>query len=318
MYDFLRCLLLFATIQGCIGAVLLRSGPVDSNAYLAATIDHHARLDSTDSPRLILVGGSNWAFGIDSKTLEQQVGLPTVNMGLQAGLGRDFMLDEVLGRVRPNDIVVICFEYESLWGNYVNVAVLLQLLEHRPESISYVPWNYYPRILDEGLQYTSSVVRRSAHKMMGIDDAAPPPYRRDLFNAWGDMTGHWTLQSTYRPPDEPLAGKRIQPTQVTTPTERLNRFHEQCLHRGAKVVLFFSQVVAEEMPEDSETLRSINECLRELLTIPILNQPEEMRYPAELFFDTNYHLTPEGIRRRTELVSRRLIRWLNDDLKEKR
>jgi hypothetical protein len=313
MRAFTRQLFLFTAIQGCIGAVLLQAGPVDPNSYMAATIDHNIRLDSTASPRLILVGGSSCAFGIDSKTLEQQVGLPTVNMGLHARLGRDFMLNEVQDRVRPGDVVVVSLEYELLWGDNASGTLLLELLEQRPESIAYVPWHYYPLILDEGLQYISGLVRRSVNKMMSEIITTPPPYTRDSFNAWGDVVGHSTLPATYKPPDEPLGGKLIQPDQVIAAVARLNRFQEQCRHRGAKVVYFYPQVVAQEFSQDSETLRSINECLRETLIIPILNKPDEMRYPAEWFFDTNYHLTPEGIQRRTELVSSRLIRWLKDE-----
>ena len=55
--------------------------------YLAAVLEKDRLIRSTPSPKIVLVGGSNLAFGIDSKKIEDSLGLRVVNMGLYAKLG---------------------------------------------------------------------------------------------------------------------------------------------------------------------------------------------------------------------------------------
>ena len=62
---------------------------------MAAIIDKHAHADSIKAGKIILAGGSNLAFGIDSKQLEETLGMPVVNLGLHAGLGLHFILEEL-------------------------------------------------------------------------------------------------------------------------------------------------------------------------------------------------------------------------------
>ncbi|HPG73671.1 MAG TPA: hypothetical protein PLM49_05215, partial [Bacteroidales bacterium] len=62
---------------------------------MAAIIDKHKRIDSIKSPKIIFAGGSNLPFGIDSKMIQDSLHTPVVNLGLHAGLGLDFMLNEL-------------------------------------------------------------------------------------------------------------------------------------------------------------------------------------------------------------------------------
>ena len=99
MRIFITSVVSFIGLQMIVCFVLFMAGRnssfFDPNNYLASSIDKHYRLDSLGSPRLILVGGSNLAFGVDSKYMEQRLGMPVVNMATHAGLGMDFILSEV-------------------------------------------------------------------------------------------------------------------------------------------------------------------------------------------------------------------------------
>lgn len=57
--------------------------------YKAATIDKHCLLQQQPSPRIIFVGGSSTAFGIDSHYVKQKLKYNSVNMGLNAGSGAE-------------------------------------------------------------------------------------------------------------------------------------------------------------------------------------------------------------------------------------
>ena len=55
--------------------------------YLAAVLEKDRLIRNTASPKIILVGGSNLAFGIDSRAIEDSLGIHVVNMGCTRGLG---------------------------------------------------------------------------------------------------------------------------------------------------------------------------------------------------------------------------------------
>ena len=58
--------------------------------YDAALVDKVERLKSITEPKIILVGDSNVAFGINSKKIEEELGMPVVNLGLHGALGNAF------------------------------------------------------------------------------------------------------------------------------------------------------------------------------------------------------------------------------------
>src|SRR5258708_4132609 len=69
----------------------------DPNDYLGASAEKEKRENSISRPKIILVGGSNLAFGINSEIIEKEFKMPVVNMGLHAGLGLEFTLNEAIG-----------------------------------------------------------------------------------------------------------------------------------------------------------------------------------------------------------------------------
>src|SRR6266436_7071833 len=101
MQAFVRYLSCFLIIQACVcGGVLVlykryAAFTLNKTGYLAASIDKHHLLVQQPSPRIVFVGGSNLAFGLDSSEIERSLSYHPINMGLHIGLGLAFMLAEV-------------------------------------------------------------------------------------------------------------------------------------------------------------------------------------------------------------------------------
>ena len=90
------------------------------NDYILADLEKYNRLATILSPKLVLVGGSATAFGIDSSRLEKSLGMPVVNMSLHAAVGLKFMLYDVVERIANGDIVIVMPEYEQFCGKTAN------------------------------------------------------------------------------------------------------------------------------------------------------------------------------------------------------
>ena len=86
---------------------------VRDDNYLAAVLEKDRLIRTTPSPKMILVGGSNLAFGIDSKMLQDSLGIRVVNMGLYAKLGLRYMLAQVRPYIKTGDVVIVVPEYVS-------------------------------------------------------------------------------------------------------------------------------------------------------------------------------------------------------------
>jgi hypothetical protein len=93
--------ILFGAIQLGLFLALWQMAARNTDDYLAASLDKEYRLATLPGPRVVFVGGSNVAFGLDSAIIERWTGRRSVNMGLYVNLGLPFMLDEVRAGLRP-------------------------------------------------------------------------------------------------------------------------------------------------------------------------------------------------------------------------
>src|SRR4051812_20824293 len=139
---FIRNLTVFLVIQLFIWAGVLwvyaRHRPFRKE-YMAASIDKHRLLEQQPSPRILLIGGSNVAFGYDSPEIKRRLApYNPVNMGVHVGLGVDIMLGEVEPLLQPGDVVVVSFEYALFDDMYDGIGEVLFLdLEQRPADIRF-------------------------------------------------------------------------------------------------------------------------------------------------------------------------------------
>ena len=85
---------------------------VESDNMIYASIEKRNRIKNIDSPKMVFIGGSSMAFGLDSKVVEEKLGYPVVNMGLHAGIGLRYMVLEVAPYLKKGDIVIIGAEYD--------------------------------------------------------------------------------------------------------------------------------------------------------------------------------------------------------------
>ena len=159
----------FVALQALVLMGVYRLDVADSrNSYMAVIRDKIHRLRSLPSPKLVLVGGSNVAFGMDTPRLERELRLAAVNMGLHAGLGVGLPLRMVEPHLGRGDVVVVSFEYESLSGLTVRQgSQALHLIEHYRPAIRYLPPVKAKAVLDEAHLVAGGWARTALRRMTG-------------------------------------------------------------------------------------------------------------------------------------------------------
>ena len=315
---FLCNLFLFFLVQAAVFFLLLaRFNPDAEENYLAATVDKHRRLAQTRPPRVILVGGSNLALGIQSDRLEVALGRPVVNMGLAQGLGLEFMLNEVQAAIGSGDTVVLSVEYNLLTGEYDKLA-LEQVISYRPGNIRYLNYEQLTDLLiDHGLALFCELARRAIY----VDRSASLrfaekqfPYARHGFNQRGDFTAHYGLAQTNMPSVLLADGTAPQINDTLLASAqvlgRLRVFADCCRQRGAVVVYSCPPHPPDYLAQERPTLEAILNQLKEIRYLERIDRPEDQVYPRDQFFDSIYHLTREGTTERTERLIRSLRKYL--------
>jgi hypothetical protein len=317
MRRFLRNLTIFLLTHLSFWAIVVSSyvhqRPFDIEVG-AVTNDKQELLAKQVSPRIILVGGSNLNFGIDSREIEQRTGYHPVNVGLNVGDGLAFMLKNVTPWLRRGDVVVISPEYEH-FGDFFNGKgdFLYAEVEHRPSMIRSFTLANYLEIVDKGYIIAGSILRYTTDRRGDLIkqelSARENPYRRDAFNEYGDLIAR-THEVSWMKNRTDLAGPadvEVTPEKITRAINGLNEFAAECDKRDVRVFYSFPPVPKELFGRHGEVIQEIADNLRNRSRFPVLDMPEDMAFPIEDFFDGVYHLTGEASRQRTDKLITELL-----------
>lgn len=327
----LKSLLLLMLILVSSLLILLynpRERTFDDTHYMAAMIDKHKRLESLSPPRLIFIGGSNLAFGIDSQRIEKEIGIPTVNMSLHASLGMPFMLNEIEPSIKKGDVIIMSFEYSTdhlLKGDkdfqrhtvqmFPKAQLFLESTFAWPSSVRPIV-GYMASLIEtietcvEQIQQTAAHGRRTQAAENTQDNKNKSPYRRGAFSEHGDVIAHLDLEPAKELPIVRQIGSRDYVAFI----RRINRFAETAKSRGASVYFMFPPYpLSEFMPNQREIRKYQDACIAKL-NIEILNTPEMFAFPDNYFHDTVYHLRKAGRDLRTSMTLELLKKKLEKHL----
>lgn len=276
-----------------------------SNTFVGELPAKRALLTAeSDKPRLILVGGSAAAFGVDSALLARELpDYQPVNFGLYAALGTRVMLDLSIKELRPGDLVVIMPEQQrQALSDTVGADTFWQAVDGDFSALACLHARDFGPLL-------GAFPRFAGAKFRYFLTGAPTPdgvYRRDSFNAVGDVVN--PLCSANILPDgyDTTMPIRFDPSMLDTDfRDALNAYTAQAESVGAVVLYHFPpmNVLAVANAEDIDTYAGY---LQSQLTAPLAGDPHACVMDAGWFYDTNFHLNVSG----KTVFTRQLIRDL--------
>lgn len=333
MSRYLRLLGLFLLLQGAVLAALFALDRPHDN-YLAASVDKARLLATSRSPRVVLVGGSNLAFGIDSRLIASGLGgrYTPVNLGLHAGLGLQFELNEALRGVRRGDIVVLSPEYHPLWSNTMATYTLLPMLAYWPLGVLNVPRNDWPRLAahspDDGLALTAHDMAERLYNKVHVatidrlkattkrlagssaQQEADSAYTRDGFDPFGDETTAWSATSHYLPGALKPAARPFPAAGLHRSVTAIQEFVAACRTKGVRVAYDYPPIPEAWYQVNKPEIERTAQTLESSLRIPFINSPATSVYPTQDFFDTMDHLRGHAVQLRTTRLTKSLQRLL--------
>jgi hypothetical protein len=275
-------------------SMIVKTENIISNDYMAAMIDKHNRINQLDCPKIIFAGGSNLAFGLNSEEVENEFSIPVVNLGLHAGLGTNFILNELKSTIKNGDVVFLSIEY--LLGADGDYKLKKNTSYNFKEARKYYTFDLRAEILIEIDKTRANI--KSYKKNEKLDLNLKPEievYSREAFNKYGDVIAHLEKPSPKESNDRYVLTYSYWPA-----INKLNEFYNYAKSKNVEVFFIYPNFPVTDFKKNQEVINKLSMDLSNNLKIEILNRPSDLVFADSLFFDTVYHLNKKGRELRTK------------------
>lgn len=257
-------------------------------------IEWAKRLSLSEKPKMVFIGGSSTAFQIDAGLLTSS-GLPTVNMGMHAGMGTKANAAFGLQAVRPGDTVIWAFEKGRMAAppeitdlGYQALLSTGLLFQPGIESLAlgHIDWIQAIESLRPGLAHTASMIAKLIHggylyryqtKLIREGGSITTDERRPVSKAEikqmypSDMTMEWIGMMSAALNSQDSSSAYLIPQEFYQPVDK-------------EAGQMQNRVFLDEL---SQTLKIVNDSFLGVQT------------DAACFADTTSHLTEEARKERT-------------------
>lgn len=285
------------------------------DAYYAELGEMYDRLYETEGKKIVVVGGSNVAFGLNGQLLEEILAAngqkyTVCPFGLYAAVGTSAMLDLSADALGEGDVVILSVEPGSqTMSTYFGATAFWKCTEEAPQMLlkmsgakaSALVGNYVPYLRE-----------RISIYLEGNPPVAEGVYARSSFNERCDLI--------YERPNNIMSvgydtGMPIDLSTVTIASDFAKQVNDYCAKaaaNGATVVMSFSPMNRSAMRNYTEdTVRDFFNLCNETFRCPIISDPNDYILPSGWFYDTNFHLNDAGTALRTYRLAEDLLVYLD-------
>lgn len=298
MKKFLLKTILFLFLVVLTPILLFLIVPANKKTYGYEIYGKYERLENLKSPKIVFIGGSNAAFGIDSKKIEKTFNVPVVNMGHRAGNGIRLPIKTISPQLRKNDIAVFMFEYGCFCGKY-NLAEILEPAQFHKEYLFLAEEEEHRNII-------SDIPGIACANLIGM--FFPPRKSRAPYfpkmNEQCDHIAHLDLPSKKFKPSKNLG--KFNQNRIQFFTEKIKELRS----RDVNVIILPCTFQKSSYENCKDSIKKLAEEFSKN-EIPYQADTERYALADELYFDTPYHLNKKGREIRTQLLIEDLKRILN-------
>lgn len=281
------------------------------DTYYAELPQMYDRLNKAKGPRLIILGNSDIAFGVDGSLLESVLkekgySYTVCPFGLYGAVGTDAMLSLSKKKLRKGDIVIFVAEpaTETL-SDYFGATSFWKCIEASPELILSLDAARYPDMMANYLSYLRSCY---SYYKTGTFPNVQGVYAKSSFNDDCDLV--------YERPGNEMAllydsSNEIDFSKVTVSDEFAGHFKSYCLRAesvGARVFISFSPVNRSAVKNlSNESVLQFFNLIKSTFPCPVISDPNKYIMDSGWFYDSNFHLNSEGARLRTLMLSQDIL-----------
>lgn len=271
--------------------------------YNASIIDKVERLENINEPKIVLIGNSNVAFGINSEKIEEAFGMPVVNLGLNGKVGNPFLEEMAKLNVKEGDIYILCHtDYAD--DDTISAIMAWTIIEDhfdlwrilRKEDI-------FPMLKGFPTYAKRCIVLWAKEEGNRSGDSV---YDRSAFNEYGDVA-----YERIEPKSDIYEEKITVPEISNAATERINELNKYMEDRGATLLIAgYPIMVGETTPSREEYIEFQNQ-LKDVMEAEVISDYTDYMIEYRYFYDMVYHLSNDGAEIRTQQLINDLDNYLN-------
>ena len=297
---FIALLLAVLMIVPLTASAVVLTPDIYGDTFLGALAPKFERLRNTEGNRIIVIGGSSVAFGLDSAMIKEYTGYEVVNFGLYATLGTRVMLDLSRNYIREGDIVIIAPELDKqTLSMYYNAEAVWQAAGSDPSMVLHIAPDNYSETLAALPEYLSVSLSRAFNDTSKLSPEGI--YRSDSFNEYGDIVypREYNIMA---------AGYDLNQTISLTPDiydaeflDYLNEYISDVKKDGGHVYYTFCPVNESALAKGTteETIAEFYRFVLENIHCHVISDPNDLIIDEVYFYDTNFHLNDTGAKLRT-------------------
>lgn len=303
LYKIVKFTLLLVTILWL--SILFIPDKNVQSSVLGAYPAKHKLLKETTQKKIILLGGSNLSFGIDSKQIEKVFKKPVINMGIHAGVGLEFMINDIKPYISKGDTVILVPEYEHFYTDnfYGEMELISVLFEIEPQSKNIINKEQWLHLIKYLPTYSAKKIKNSLLSVFKQKEEPLTIYHKDSFNENGDACLHWTLPNqNYLPAAKNTGDEKVNKDAINLILE----FKHYVENRKAKLLIFPPVIDETSYGNQEAIINKINADLTQH-QIKFMSEPVSYKYNDTLFFNSYYHLNKMGVDKRTQQLINDLL-----------
>jgi hypothetical protein len=285
----------------------------ERNDYALVSPQKHAWLAAGAGRKVVFVGGSNLAYGLDSSMVEHETGAHVANMGMNGYLGVRFMLEEVKPNLRRGDIVVVALEYDSFFKSVDGTGSdLLIVTKARPENLAHLTWGQRLELI-KAMPYVAQQKVLRLIRVGSLSVGKSDDWKETIddieslagFEKHGDLTSHFGVKwPRHREDGIDLTNTPLDSEVVGL----LASFTKEMNARGVQVIISYTSLIDYFYDRHRATIDRLHALMSKTPPLVVPSPPSEFVFPEAWFFDTVYHVTEVGRAERTRRVIRDLRR----------
>ena len=269
----------------------------------------------SEEKRIIFVGGSAVAFGINSKLINSNLnGYKAVNFGLYASLGSRIMMDIVSKNIQDGDLVILMPEQDSqMLSLYFNGESTWQALDGDFHTLKYLSYDNYSSLIASYPKFALSKIKYNFNPL-NIDGI----YKRDSFNEYGDIESSLRDANIMYPKYYDDVNRVSFDADIISSNfiDYANEFNKSVTKKGGEVFYYFPPMNVDSLIDKSySSVDDYYSYLCDELDFPIMGNPHNSLMKPLWFYDTNYHLNTSGSVVYTKQVIKDIKVLLNDSSK---
>lgn len=250
---------------------------------------------NTQTPKILLQGGSSMLYGLRAEIVEQELKLPAINLGINGGLSVRFFFEEAQKIAKSGDTIVFAPEY-NVYGSDMSVYTKLDYEYFKlqgPKAIKDFPldtiftYAWQANVLDGVMTRLTQLLRVLLKGVYG----RPPE-----LNTHGDYSACHAAASTVKETLINIVGNASSIKQSPAQLAPLLNFAKWCAENNIRFFVTFPNLMKHPFYDDPSWLDASKSLVQTLKDsgLQVLGEPKDFVFERSMFCDSNYHLNSNG------------------------